>query len=301
MEQSKENRSGSEDIFSTFTKSMNKFWEDMIKMTCGLTGSSNKSGEGVACKAQKNWETGFKVFQSFISTFSKPENLESLLKGADYFPDILNATAKQIIESGFEIQKQWAEHLRKLGKKSKAYSFDDIDQDTFNAIREIYEEELKKFFNIPQLGLTRSYQEKFNALMDRYNQYRLHFSEFLYLFYVPMEKTAQVMQEKIANMAETGELHDDFKDYYRMWVRVLEGHYMTLLKSPEYTKVMDNTITSMIEYKEAKEDFFCDLLKNFPVPTNRDMDELYKDIYLLKKKVKELSKKLESYMPDEGK
>jgi hypothetical protein len=30
-----------------------------------------------------------------------------------------------------------------------------------------------------------------------------------------------------------------------------------------------------------------------PIPTNKDMDELYKEIYLLKKKVRELSRKLD--------
>jgi len=34
-------------------------------------------------------------------------------------------------------------------------------------------------------------------------------------------------------------------------------------------------------------------MQSLPIPTNKDMDELSKELYLLKKKVRELEKKLE--------
>jgi hypothetical protein len=118
--------------------------------------------------------------------------------------------------------------------------------------------------------------------------------EFLYMFYAPLEKTSGVMQERLEEMAEAGEVHSDAKAYYNMWIKILEGHYMTLLKSPEYAQVMDNTIASFVDYKSAKEDFLCDLLQHLPIPTNQEMDTLYKDFHTLKKKVRELSKKRDS-------
>jgi hypothetical protein len=38
---------------------------------------------------------------------------------------------------------------------------------------------------------------------------------------------------------------------------------------------MDNTIAAFVDYKDAREDFLCDMLQSLPVPTNRDMDALY--------------------------
>ena len=35
-----------------------------------------------------------------------------------------------------------------------------------------------------------------------------------------------------------------------------------------------------------------DMLQNLPIPTNKEMDELYKDLYILKKRVKELERKV---------
>jgi len=105
-----------------------------------------------------------------------------------------------------------------------------------------------------------------------------------------MEKSYKVMQEKLTEMAEAGELPDDSKAYYQMWIKILEGHYMNLFKSPEYVNAMGQTLNALEDYKMTQEKVIEDILGMFPVPTQKDMDELYKEIYLLKKKVKALEK-----------
>jgi archaellum component FlaC len=43
----------------------------------------------------------------------------------------------------------------------------------------------------------------------------------------------------------------------------------------------------------AKQEFLRDGLQQLPIPTNKDMDDLYKELYLLKKRIKALEKKVE--------
>jgi hypothetical protein len=47
------------------------------------------------------------------------------------------------------------------------------------------------------------------------------------------------------------------------------------------------------EYKAARDKVLTDMLQFLPVATNRDVDELYREFYELKKTVKELAKKFE--------
>jgi polyhydroxyalkanoate synthesis regulator phasin len=47
----------------------------------------------------------------------------------------------------------------------------------------------------------------------------------------------------------------------------------------------------MSEFSAAKKEILQDFLNTLPVPTHKEMDELYKEIYLLKKRIKELEKK----------
>jgi len=270
------------------------FWKEVgdfqsqFFSSLGVPGDSTK-----AQQAQKSWKTSGKVFQAYLNSLTKPESIESLMKGFDAIPDFFGAALRQNWEGYVELQKQWTDQMLRLGKQTKAYSFEDIDENTFRTIRDLYSKEFQKFLKVPPLGLTRFYQEKFANMVDKYNIFQTTLGEFIYIFCVPIEKTGAAMQEKLEEMAESGEILDDFKSYYNMWIRILEGHYMTLLKSPEYTQAMDNTISAAVQYRDAKESFLCDVLQNLPIPTNREMDELYKEFYLLKKQVRALKRQVE--------
>jgi polyhydroxyalkanoate synthesis regulator phasin len=76
-----------------------------------------------------------------------------------------------------------------------------------------------------------------------------------------------------------------------MWIKILEGHYMTLFQSPEYVNILGNTLVSMSDFTAAKNEVIEDMLNMFPIPKQKDMDELYREIYLLKKRIKALEKK----------
>ena len=301
MEQKEERNEKNEEtdmanMMGEWMKNAMSFWENMPQIQ--PFGSAAfpffaKQQESPAYQAQKSLERGTKIVQALFSMLGEPENLDALFNAADTVPEFVMRLSRQVGEAYFGAQRSFAERAASLGKHEKAYNFKNLDHETFEAFREIYEKEFQKFFHVPQIGLTRFYQERVNKTFDKHNLFQSALCEFVYLFYVPMEKSASVMQEKIEEMVNKGEISDNYKDYYSMWVKVLEGHYMKLLQSPEYTKVLGKTIDSLVEYRGARDEMMYDILKNFPIPTNRDMDELYKEFYQLKKKVRELSRKLE--------
>ena len=114
--------------------------------------------------------------------------------------------------------------------------------------------------------------------------------EFLRLLYLPVTKSFRVMQEKVGAMSEAGGLPEDSKAYYQMWIKILEGHYMSLFQSPDYVKTLGNVLTAMSEFTVVKNDLMQDLLSTVPVSTQKEMDDLYKEIYLLKKRIRVLEK-----------
>ena len=68
---------------------------------------------------------------------------------------------------------------------------------------------------------------------------------------------------------------------------------MALFQSNEYIETMGKTLEAMSEFSAAKNDLLEDMLNMLPIPKQKDMDDLYKEIYLLKKRIKALEKKLE--------
>lgn len=290
------NEAGPEALVAAWMKSATDFWRNMTDIDPSMFGMPEKEKDeqkGPAYQAQKSWRTGVKVFQAVASMMSEPENLQDLMKGTEALPEFMVNMTQQTWDGFFSVQKKMMDRAVRIGQHTEAYSFEDLDQELFKSLREIYETEFQKYFNIPQLGLTRFQQERLTQFVDKYNMYQSRLSEFIYVFCVPLEKAYAVLQEKIEEMANEGEISDNYKDYYNMYIKILEGHYMKLLQSPEYVEVMNNTINALVSYKKAREQLFQDVLQNLPVPTNREMDELYKDIYNLKKQVRELSKRLD--------
>ena len=239
---------------------------------------------------QESMESTLKMWQMLSSIMSEPGAIDPLFQGINALPEILLKMTQTGWNRFFQMQQQWLERAGRIGHKTEAYKFEDLDQDTFRAWAEIYGEELTRFLNIPQLGLTRFYQERIGRFADKFNLFQGAMAQFFYLLYLPMEKSFKVMQEKLEALTEEGKLPETSQDYYRMSLKILEGHYMTLFKSPEYTQVLGKTLDAMEEFAVAREEILQDIIQSLPVPSNKEMDDLYKEIYELKKRVRQLEK-----------
>jgi class III poly(R)-hydroxyalkanoic acid synthase PhaE subunit len=280
-------KSGSETLLSDWMKAAAEFWGSIAQRGLGASEEVPKS------QSQESLQSAAKMWHSLFFTLGEPRTMDTLLKGINAVPEIALKMAKVGWDGYFQLQQQWLERVGRIGKHTEAYKFEDLDQNVFGVWTEIYEKEFKQFLTIPQLGLTRFYQERMGVAMDKFNLFQAAMAEFIRLLYLPIEKSFRIMQEKIGKLTQEGKLPEDPKEYYPMWLKILEGHYMTLFKSPEYTRALSNTLNAIEDFWVARKGMFQDILQTLPVPTHMEMDELYREIYLLKKKVKELTKKVE--------
>jgi hypothetical protein len=237
------------------------------------------------------WGSLFKTWETFSSTSPKPENLESLFKGIGTFPDILLRMSRTMMSNLNQLQVKWVEKAKGMGKTVEVFDFGDIDENMFQAWKELYQKDLRQYLNIPQLGLTRFHQERMLQALDKYNIFQTTFSEFIRLLYLPVRRSLAIMEEKIKTLAEDDKLPEDSKSYYKMWIKVLESDYMQLFKSAEYIEVLGRTVDSLTEFSAVKNRLMEDYWSLFQVPKLSDIDDLYHEIYLLKKKIKKLEKK----------
>jgi polyhydroxyalkanoate synthesis regulator phasin len=187
-----------------------------------------------------------------------------------------------------------AERASRVGETVEAYQFEDLDENIFRLWSEIYKREFRQFFHLPQIGLMREYQERINAVSDKYNLFQSDFSELLRLMALPINRSLSVMQEKVSDLAEKGELKEESQFYYNMWVKTLEGHYMSLFQTPEYMQTLAKTIESLSDFTTARNAVMEDLLSSLPIAKQSAMNDLEKEVYLLKKRIRQLEKRLSS-------
>lgn len=281
-------------ILTDWLKSFSQFWEAPLKQSPAQPESSVESpasGPKKRGRAQESWDFSLKTLQAAMTAMGDPLMVEAFVKSTDKWPEIFFKLAKSGWENFSRLQQQWLEKAGKAGQATESYSFENLDQDIFRIWSETYAKDFQPFFKIPQLGLFRFYQEKMSVAADKFNTFMIAMGEFLQLFTLPLDKSLKVLQTELTQMADAGSLPENSKDYYNMWIKILEGHYMTLYKSPEYARAMGNAIDTLDEFLAIRKNLLEDFLKTYPVPTQSDMDDLYEEIYLLKKRIKALERK----------
>ncbi len=295
MSEKKQERSGPESLVETWMRTTAEFWETSLQMWSG--GSDNPEYPGAPNETSKprtfeSFESTLKSWKALSTLMKEPEVLESMLKGINALPELASKMTKPAIEGYLHLQREWLERAGRIGKSTAAYKFENLDQETFRAWLDVYQTEFRKFLNVPQLGLTREYQERFTNAADKFNVFQATLAEFVSVLYLPVEKSFKVVQDQLSRMADQGQVPEKSKEFYRLWVKVLEGHYMTLFKSPEYNEVLSRILNALGEFNIARQQVLQDAMQTLPVPTLKEMDELYKEIYLLKKRVRELENKV---------
>jgi polyhydroxyalkanoate synthase subunit PhaE len=276
--------------FADWLKSGNDLWSFFMKMAPAPPDA--KPGQGAKGRNAESWENAMKMCQSLSSALSEPETAKAVFKGMGTLPDVFMKIAEATWDACFEMQKKNIERAGKIGQQVDAHQFESVDQEMFKTLKEIYAQELRQFFYTPQLGLARSYQERLNQFLDKLNLMQVVSAEFISILLIPFEKSFKGMQQQLDDMAKEGKLPKETKEYYNMFIKTLEGHYMTLFKSSEYKQALSELFNHLSEFIISKNEVLQDILQAMPVPTYREMDELYKDLYVLKKRVKYLESQL---------
>ncbi len=286
----------SKTIMDNMLKSASKIWESISSSeTSGFDSPGMKfnGAEYTGEKIYETWGPAYNTWQEFAAKVNKKEMFESISNGSKEGSD----SFQKIFQSGLDgytfFSKKWSESAINIENIFKKNTNDSNGKgDIFKIFNDIYQKEFSKFFSIPSLGLSREYQQKMQRMLDKGNVFNGALMEFMYFLYIPFEKSFKVVQDSLATMAKDGALPEDKNAYYDMWIEQLERHYMSLFKSSEYLEALGKVVEAMSDYKASQQLIVQDYLQMFGVPVERDMDELYKDIYSLKKRLRKMEKEM---------
>ena len=290
MDEQKGNQT-SQSLLSAWIESAAEFWGSMLQnwTPSGTTSGDSKPGE--KSRAQESFEAVFNSWQTLSSVAGDPGAMEAFSNLGRTMPEMLSQMVQASWRSYYYLQQQWLERAGRIGESTRAFTFENLDEEVFKAWTDIYESEFRQFFYIPQLGLTRNYQQNLNTALDKFQRFQAQYAEFMNLLLLPVEKTFKVLQQQLAEMAREGKLPEDSNDYYKLFIKILEGHYMSLFKSPEYIAAMSKTLEVLEDFVAARNTINQDILNTLSMPNQKDLDELYKELYHLKKRIKILERK----------
>jgi len=171
---------------------------------------------------------------------------------------------------------------------------EEVVKNVFDTLTNVYEQEASKLLNVPQVGLTRFYQERMNRCTDEFNRFALEMGQFLGMLISPMEKAfAELNQAPSDFYGQEGVARDPQK-VYKEWIKILEKHYLELFRSPEFTQTLHRVLFQYTAFQEVHQRIFKELLKFSPISSKDEFDEVAKENYHLKKEIKQMKKRLEA-------
>lgn len=274
-----------EKVMNEFSAPFFKPWQDFLQQIGDPDQWQNKG------RVAESLHSSAKMWQTMVSALNGAEALGRFQKATEMTPDIVLGFTETCLQSLTALQLQVNEWVQKRASSFTETDVQELDKELLKTWSETYEKEFSRFLKIPQIGLGREYQERVMGVADKLNLFQLELSEFLHMLYLPVEKSLKSLQDQMAEMAEEGAIDEKSKTYYNLWIKLLEGQYMELFQTAEYSDQMNKTLLALREYSDAKKALINDVLKQLNVPTNQDVDELSREIYLLKKRVRALENK----------
>lgn len=242
-------------------------------------------------RVAESFGTSMKMWQTMMGNMATPGGAENLQKLMSLTPEIALGFAQTCLQGFMSVQEKASDWMIKRSAALSSTDMQDLDKELIKSLQETYEKEFSRYLKLPQIGLNRLNQERALQAVDKMNLLQLALLDFLHMLYVPIEKSLNSLQQEMAKMAEAGPLDEKTKTYYNLWIKLLEGHYMELFKQPEYAEAMSKALVALNEFVDARQAVINDGLKQLNIPNNRELDELSKEIYLLKKRVRALEKK----------
>lgn len=294
-EQEKKTTDPRGNLFETWAQYQADTWETAWRTAAEMWPAAMRGKEEKDNKqgSEESSKPFYELWNAYLSLLTKAGSADDKTRISSSLPEWIMKFSQPMWATYFSLQKQWldggTEPDQWMGVADQVRKATEIWFKT-------WEKEFKPVLNIPPLGLTRYHQERFNQAIEKYSAFQAALTDFLHDLMSPMEKSFQAIQEEIKGMDEKNRAAiKDSKAFYQLWIKKLEQNYMVLLRSPEYIERMSRTLKAYQEYRVKRQRLFMDLLQDWPVPTHAEMDELYKDLYLLKKRVRDLEKKVKNH------
>src|SRR5574341_942793 len=181
------------------------------------------------------------------------------------------------------------QHQHIQGNTNMEKSSFESTQEFFDLWLKTYEATMGRIVEMPALGPAREKSEKmtrgFSLFVNLYTAWMDSNVNFQSVFVEAMRR----MHEKTATEMEDDIDPDKYKDFYNLWIETYSETFKEFLKSGHFASDMGKFMSYFMEYQKYNREMLEEnYLKPMNLPTKTEIDEINKELYSLKKTVKEL-------------
>ena len=175
-----------------------------------------------------------------------------------------------------------------------------MEKSSFESTQEFFDQWLKvynattgRLVDMPALGPSREKSEKmmkgFSTFVNLYAAGMDSNSNFQSVFMEAMRK----VQEKTATYMEGEISPDKYKHFYNVWMETYSETFKEFMRSGHFASDMGKLNSCLMDFQIYNREMLEEnYLKPMNLPTKTEIDEINKELYSLKKQVKELTSEI---------
>jgi hypothetical protein len=124
-------------------------------------------------------------------------------------------------------------------------------------------------------------------------------TKYQYLMYATGMGAMDKVAEQMARDIKEGKKIKGFEEFFDLWLSVSEKRYLELFQTDDFSRLQGEFLDAALDVRR----YFFKLVELYlydtPIVARSEMDELYKTVYDLKKKVRVLEKQLKTVSAQE--
>ncbi len=309
----KEGAGDTSGLYGSWTSTVGKSFEDMMKnFPSGLgkdTFTKLFTGADSYMKLYEFWSPIVKAMQEKtmnVESFKDlidPEKYKAVIDKVFGFttPEALNELYGQSsnvfstwASSSQNALKPWIDAMQKSMHIMPGLMSGEPEStmNIFNNMYGAFEQTIGKVFKMPPVGKDREKMELLLKTFDDYSVYLAKHTEFQHKMYVTGQKGMEKVIEAVAQKITEGAEIKSYNEFFNLWVSLNEKTFAGLLQSEEFSKLQGELLEAGLATRKGFQSLMELSLEDYPIALRSEMDDLYKTIHNLKRKVRTLEKKL---------
>ncbi|OYU95174.1 MAG: hypothetical protein CFE21_12780 [Bacteroidetes bacterium B1(2017)] len=136
--------------------------------------------------------------------------------------------------------------------------------------------------------------EAMKEISNMLSVYNVKNSQLQYMMYTTGLKAMDILSESLYTKVRNGEEMKDFMTVYQEWLSVQDKEFISLFETDEYSKLMGEVSAMQLTLKKTIEKEMEKSMSSLPLINRTEMDELYKTVYELRKRINMLEKQLDT-------
>jgi hypothetical protein len=304
------NADGMMNLFNTWKNTMNDSYVEMMK------NFNNGETKNNFADMFNNSEMYMKTFQFFMPMM---KSLNDKTFTPEMFKNMFNTEAyKDMMDKMFnmnpDMMKNFMDNTMMASMKENMYKMMDNGKNNFDSMKA----NMSNMFSNNSMmdGMMNNYHQMYaqmqtsmapltklfgsnptmhnmeltKELMEMMSAYQTKNNQMQYMMYTTGMKAMDEMAENLYAKIRNGEDVKEFADVYKNWLNTNDKHFVQLFETPEYSKLMSEVSALQLNLKGKIEKQMEKAMEKLPIVNRSEMDELYKTIQDLKKRINSLEK-----------